>query len=84
MRASSPLFTPPTLPIIHLVTCFLILGQHALPLKGSTLDSLKVKPAWYRFTQRSAFAYECPYPSNCVGGNGTADGLCREGALGAL
>ena len=51
---------------------------------GNTLAHLEMQEGHYRFDPESTEAYWCTYPNNCVGGNGTGDALCYEGAGGAL
>ena len=52
--------------------------------EGSTLEEIDVVAGFYRFKETSTTVYECDYPENCVGGNGTAGKLCLPGAEGPL
>ena len=54
----------------------------------STLESIRVKNGFYRFSTTSTTAYPCPWPT-CPGGiinpNATVtESLCSEGAGGKL
>ena len=52
--------------------------------EGSRLRTLDIVDGYYRFEPSSQTVYECAYPENCVGGNGTGSKLCKEGAGGPL
>ena len=52
--------------------------------EGSNLRTLDIVKGYYRFESMSQTVYECTYKENCVGGNGTGNKLCREGAGGPL
>uniref|UniRef100_A0A7S2D0A1 Tyrosine-protein kinase ephrin type A/B receptor-like domain-containing protein n=1 Tax=Florenciella parvula TaxID=236787 RepID=A0A7S2D0A1_9STRA len=51
---------------------------------GITIESLVMKPGFFRFTETSSDVRECPYEKNCKFPNGTGEGICIKGAVGPL
>lgn len=51
---------------------------------GSTLEGLIITPGYFRYSEKSTHVYRCPYPTHCVGGNVTGDGLCSSSSTGSL
>jgi len=56
---------------------------------GTTLEKMKLKPGYFRFSAMSTEVYQCHHYWNCKGGkirsNSTAiDSLCRKGSRGPL
>ena len=54
------------------------------PTAGSALAHLTMQKGHYRFEPTSGVGYYCTWPNNCIGGNKTGAGLCRNGAGGPL
>ena len=55
----------------------------AVCLAGSTLESLHLKPGFFRMSETTSLVRACPLPAGCVGGNVTGR-YCREGHDGPL
>ena len=53
--------------------------------EGTTLETLNLRPGFYRFSSGSNGVYACPTYANCKGGKiqgntSVADSLCRKGS----
>ena len=69
---------------MHAGGCFECPVGSVCATPGSTLADLNILPGYFRFTQSSTEAYECPKSLNCVGGNVTGTKLCSNQASGLM